>query len=86
MYKYVTGLLPNIFNNFFHKKEDYHLHRTRNATSLRPPRNTTQHATRFIRTTGVALWNTLELSISVNQKIGTFKSHLKKFILNARVP
>jgi hypothetical protein len=84
MYKYVTGLLPKIFNDFFNKNEDVHTYRTRNASKLRPPKNITQHATRFIRTTGVIFWNSIEDTISKNQKIGTFKSQLKKYILNTR--
>jgi hypothetical protein len=69
MYKYKTGLLPDIFRNFFHKNNDFHVHNTRNASKLRAPKNITQHATRFIRTTGVAFWNTIEDSISTNQKL-----------------
>jgi hypothetical protein len=84
MYKYKTGLLPNIFDNFFTKNNDYHTHLTRNATKFRPPLNVTQHGTRFIKTTGVAFWNLIEDSISEHQKIGTFKSQLKRFILDTR--
>ena len=84
MFKFKSGLLPPIFTNFFHKNENVHAHQTRIASKLRPPKNVTQHATRFIKTTGATFWNSLEDSISESQKIGTFKSKLKKFILNSR--
>ena len=84
MYKFKNHLLPDIFNSFFSRNLDYHSHATRSAAQLRPPRNTTQLGTKFITTTGVAVWNLLENRISEHQKIGTFKLHLKKFIIALR--
>jgi hypothetical protein len=84
MYKYKNHLLPDIFKNFFTTNSDLHSYPTRNASKLRPPRNTTQFGTRFIKTTGVTFWNKIENQISKDQKIGTFKKHLKKYIINQR--
>ena len=46
MYKYQSGLLPEIFNDFFSKNHDFHSHLTRNAAKFRPPLNITQHGVR----------------------------------------
>jgi hypothetical protein len=84
MYKFKNLLLPEIVNTFFSRNFDYHTHATRNASQFRPPRNSTQLGTRFITTTSVTVWNLLENKISEHQKIGTFKSHLKKYIITLR--
>ena len=38
MFKYVKGLLPVIFKNYFVTNDDYHSYPTRSGNHLRPPR------------------------------------------------
>jgi hypothetical protein len=86
MYKYHHGLLPNIFMNFFTKNQDTHSYQTRNAAKLRTPLFKTQLGSNFIKNTGVKFWNILETSITISTKIGTFKTHLKKYINSTSYP
>jgi hypothetical protein len=81
MFKYQNGLLPEIFNYFFIKNNEYHTHFTRNATKLRVPLSKTQIGSKFIRNTGVPFWNLLENHIVGNHKIGSFKRLLKTYII-----
>jgi hypothetical protein len=82
MFKYKHGMLPVIFQNFFITNSDIHTYHTRNANKLRAPRTKFSHATKFIKKTGAELWNDLENVITENVKIGTFKLHLKKFLIS----
>jgi hypothetical protein len=82
MFKFNHGLLPEIFSNFFTKKQFYHSHNTRNANKFKTPLTKTLSATRFIKYTDVASWNFLETSITNTEKIGTFKKLLNIFIIN----
>ena len=74
MFKYNSGMLPNLFDNFFKCNSDSHQYNTRNALKLRTPLARTSLATKFIKKTGVELWNTLETDMEVNCSIGTFKN------------
>ena len=80
MYKYNNGMLPNLFDDFLKSNSDTHHYNTRNALKLRPPLVKTSLATKFIKKTGVDLWNSLEGNMDVNRKIGSFKKHLKIFL------
>ena len=82
MFKFTHGLLPDIFSSFFIQNQFYHHHNTRSASQFRTPLTKTSHATRFIKFTGVAAWNSLDPSITSACKIGTFKKLLKISIVN----
>jgi hypothetical protein len=82
MFKLKKNLLPNIFENCFSQNDRFHSFPTRHASQLRPPRIKTQIGSNFIKTTGVNFWNILENTITSNRKIGSFKTHLRKYIIN----
>ena len=75
-------MLPDLFKDFFKCNRDTHNYNTRNAAQLRTPLVKSVLANKFIKKTGVDLWNKLENSINVNSTIGTFKKHLKRFLTN----
>ena len=81
MFKYHNDLLPDIFNSFFIKNNEYHSYPTRNAAKLRVPLSKTLTGSKFIRITGVAFWNLLENHITGNHKIGALKKLLKIYII-----
>ena len=81
MFKYHNDLLPDIFNSFFIKNNEYHSYPTRNAAKLRVPLSKTLTGSKFIRITGVAFWNLLENQITGNHKIGALKKLLKTYII-----
>jgi hypothetical protein len=78
MYKYKNKLLPELFDDFFKCNNDTHQHNTRNANTLRTPLARTNLASKFIKQTGMAVWNHLEDNFDVNIKIWTFKKKAKK--------
>ena len=82
MYSHNKGKLPTIFDNFFQKNEEIHHYATRSALNLRPPRIKSQLAERFIKRTGVEFWNKIKHIIPVNKSDGTFKKHLKSYLLD----
>ena len=82
MYKYKHELLPDMFRDFFIKNDEVHSYPTRNSKKLRPPLTKSRMASKFIKFTGVNFWNQLEESIVKNLKIGSFKYHLKDYIIS----
>ena len=82
MYKYVNDMIPPLFDMFI-VNADIHHYNTRNHTLLHVPLCTTKRSQQTVRYTGVKLWNLLATSIDVNCKIGTFKKHLKEFIITS---
>ena len=81
MFKYSHNLLPRIVQNFFTTNRAIHNYPTRNANKLRIPLARTTIADKFIKKTGVGLWNDLDATLTRNLKIGTFKIHLKKILI-----
>jgi hypothetical protein len=83
MHKYKNNKLPRIVDNIFTENNQYHTHSTRGASRLRPPRSKLKIATKFVKNTGVRLWNKLEINenFNINTSITTFKKYLKKEIL-----
>jgi hypothetical protein len=81
MYSYNRGNLPHIFQNFFCENRNIHSYNTRNSRDLRPPKIKTNLAQRFIKKTGVELWNTLKNVLPTTVSIGSFKFHLKGYLL-----
>jgi hypothetical protein len=78
MFQFTNRLLPSIFDNFFIQNQHVHNYPTRNASKLRPPLTKTRNACKFIKNTGVGVWNDLNATITSIPKIPTFKKHLKR--------
>jgi hypothetical protein len=81
MHKYNMGKLPRIFDNFFQENQEIHHYPTRNSNKLRPPKNKSNLANRFITKTGVEFWNNISTKIPINTTISTFKRHLKDYLM-----
>ena len=82
MYKLFNGDLPPLFNDYFTKNQSHHNHSTRHGGLLRPPLIKTVLANNFIKKQGVSIWNYTIQNISWTGLIGSFKSNLKKHILD----
>jgi hypothetical protein len=80
MFKFYHNMLPSLFDNFFTCNRDMHSYNTRNAKKLRTPLVKTSLAGKFIKKTGVMLWNKLDNVMNVDCKIGTFKKYLKTYL------
>ena len=85
MYKYDKGKLPNIFNNIFLKNSDVHDHFTKQSTLLHLPFYHTDYGQRSFRYQAVLICNNIYSELSVNVLIGTFKNHLKSYLLRQMV-
>jgi hypothetical protein len=77
MYKYKKGLLPHIFNDFFAENRNFHKYTTRNPSKLRIPMARTTLADKFIRKTGIKIWNELTEKLDTSYSLYTFKKLLK---------
>ena len=81
MYKYHHGKLSQIFN-IFEKNSSVHNYDTRQSLLLHPPKPKTELGKRTLRYQAVLIWNLVHCHLTVDTKIGTFKKHLKEFLLN----
>ena len=80
MYKYHHGWLPNVLN-MFEKNSDIHAHTTRQAGYLHSPSVSSELGKMSFRFQAVKIWNNIYKFLNVNIKIGTFKKHLKTFLI-----
>ena len=81
MYKYHHGLLPHI-SHMFEKNSSIHQYNTRQSNLLHVPCCRTELGKRSFRYKAVTIWNVIFENISVYIEIGTFKRHLKSYILS----
>ena len=81
MFKFKNSLLPPIFKTFFITNSDIHSYPTRSSNMLRPPLAKSTVANKFIKKTGVGIWNSLIPNVSNIKKIGSFKIHLKNLLI-----
>ena len=81
MYKHHHKKLPQILNLFEHNS-DIHDHNTRQSNMLHVPIYRKDYGKRSFRYQAVNIWNDIYSSLSVNIKIGTFKSNLKSFLIS----
>ena len=76
-------LLPEAINDLFRKNEQIHDYNTRHKKDLHPPKiNTKSYGEKTFSFQGTALWNKLPENIKEITSVNTFKSKLKKYILN----
>jgi hypothetical protein len=73
VYKYKNELLPTPFSGFYITHRQVHRYPTRNANQLRIPMAKTKMAARFVRSTGVNIWNAFDNIISTDMGIGALK-------------
>ena len=85
MYKFKNGFLPSIFNDFFHKNQEFHNYPTRQAHHLRTPETRLKLASSFIKHNGVTLWNEIPSQITNLTKIGLFKKEIKNLLLSTYI-
>ena len=80
MYKHHHGQLPEVLN-IFTKNQDVHNHDTRQAGHLKIPNLFSDIGHMSFKYQAVKIWNRISKFLKVDIKIGTFKKHLKTFLL-----
>ena len=82
MYGYKNNLLPPIFNNFFHRNQDFHNYPTRGSALLRAPKVKTKIAAAFIKKSGSTLWNMYAQQIKNHNNIRSFNKEVITLLLS----
>ena len=80
MYKYHHGWLPQILD-LFERNSEVHCYNTRQFNQLHVPIYRTELGKRSFHFQAVKIWNDVYSSLSVDIKIGTFKKHLKHYLI-----
>ena len=80
MYKFVNGLLPNVFKNFYKCNNMNHSYNTRQSSLFQTPAVKSDLLFRSIRIKGVHIWNYLFKNIDVNVGLSSFKYNVKKLL------
>ena len=81
MFKYHHKRLPSVLDKFV-KNCDIHDHDTRQSKHLHIPDFSTDPGEMSFKTQAVMIWNKILKSLKVDIKIGTFKKHLKAFVIS----
>ena len=66
----------------FEKNNDIHTHNIRQAQYLHTPKISSELGKMSFRFQAVKIWNNIYKFLNVDIKIGTFKKHLKTFLIN----
>jgi hypothetical protein len=82
MYKFNNGLLPETFNFFFLKNENFHRYPTSSAAQLRTPKAKSRVASSFINKTGATLWNTFSPQLTNYTNMKSFKQELISLLIS----
>ena len=80
MFKHHHGWLPGVLNIFKKNREKYE-YSTRQAECLEVPRFTSELGIRSFKFQAVRIWNNIFKFLKVDIKIGTYKKHLKTFLI-----
>lgn len=80
MFKYVKGILPNIFDEFFKRNSQVSSRVTRNYNKLNVPFCKTELYKKSMKVEGPKLWNKLEDTINHQCSIQSFKKTLNKYL------
>ena len=78
MFQYKTGLLPDVFNNTFLRRNQVHGYDTRNVSSFHAPKCRTNISFQY---QGPLFFNSLSPDIVNSVSVSTFKKNLKKHLL-----
>ena len=81
VFKYVHGLLPTIFNDFFLTNSSVHSHNTRSQNMFRMPLLRSSLAAINIRATGVQLYNYFFNRLSMDCSLISYKAALRKHLI-----
>ena len=83
MYRYHRDLLsPGLPNNHFPTQANIHGYNTRQANDLHVDPTNTKLAQNNIKTQGPLIWNKLNMKIKNSPSLASFKTSLKKYILD----
>lgn len=82
VFKFLKGLLPDIFSNFFIKKAEVSNRQTRQRDLFHLPRCKTNIYERTIKIWGANKWNEICHRIDYNCSIHTFRKKLKLYIIS----
>ena len=87
MYKYINGMLPELFLNMFTSVSDVHDYDTRQATKkkLSVPFKSTSRGQQSITYIGPHVWNFILSKINPICSIGSFKRHLRLLLQHCYV-
>ena len=81
MFQYKTGLLPDVFNNTFLRRNQIHGYDTRNASSFHVPKCRTNIRRFSFQYQGPLFFNSLSRDIVSSVSVSTFRKNLKKHLL-----
>ena len=76
MYKFVNGMLPNLFDDMFCYVNTIHDHFTRSSSNLSVPFSRTSRGQKLISYLGPSIWNYITSKVSIDCAISTFKKSL----------
>ena len=85
MQKFHQNKIPNIFGDFYTPNIAVHSHNTRQSRLLHTPMSRTSHASRFIRYTGVKVYNYFYNILNRQCSIGSYKKSLKQYLSSNQV-
>ena len=72
MYKYLNGLLPLSYADYYIRKSSIHMINTRNSHDLYRPMHRTNIRKNSIRIQGVKVWNVIPIEIRNKISISSF--------------
>ena len=81
MYKYVHNQVADCVNELFTRTNEIHNRVTRQSDKFYIPFSRLSTVCKFVRFKGPLIWNSICDDVDVFCCIGTFKSHLKKYLL-----
>ena len=81
MYKLHHSMLPSTISELFLLNKDFHNYFTRQSHLIHPPKVSTVLGKTSFKYNASLLWNKIMVALDVNNKIGTFKKHMKSFLL-----
>jgi hypothetical protein len=80
MFKFVKGLLPNIFNDMFVRNTDTHKYFTRQSANLHATKSNLKAMYRTMKHQGVIIWNFMSTKITYDCNMYTYKQNLKSYL------
>ena len=81
MYKHFNKQLPEVFDNYYVRHAEIHYHHTRNAQNYRLFKVKKYFSERAIKTTGPALWNSLQPNMKQSKSVQHLRNQLKESLI-----
>ncbi len=85
MFKFFTGLLPNIFNEMFVKNAETHKYSTRQSKKLHVPISRLTATYRTMKHQGVRIWNMMSTQLPYECRIYLYKQNLKSYLVSNNI-